>query len=103
MTVGDANLQKYLAPEFFQVAGGGVHITGGTDMNVWDCVFVLEGCVVGPDGAWETLSLDTDADGGPELIFDHQMCTDHAEDAIYVFGGRTVSASAVGAPERVGY
>ena len=29
-------------------------------------------------------------DGGPELIYDHQMCIDSEEQILYVFGGRTI-------------
>ncbi|KAJ8686742.1 hypothetical protein QAD02_022536 [Eretmocerus hayati] len=37
---------------------------------------------------WTLISEDTAADGGPELIFDHQMLMDIDKRTIYVFGGR---------------
>lgn len=37
---------------------------------------------------WNVLSTDTEAAGGPRLMFDHQMCIDTVMHAIYVFGGR---------------
>ncbi|KAI8047413.1 Muskelin N-terminus-domain-containing protein [Gilbertella persicaria] len=33
----------------------------------------------------------TACEGGPELIFDHQMCVDPSGETLYVFGGRTVN------------
>ncbi|XP_043287689.1 muskelin isoform X2 [Venturia canescens] len=37
---------------------------------------------------WTLISEDTGADGGPKLIFDHQMCMDVEKRTIYVVGGR---------------
>ncbi|CAO1614352.1 unnamed protein product [Parajaminaea phylloscopi] len=37
---------------------------------------------------WDRLSSDTAADGGPKLIFDHQMVVDDEAQILYVFGGR---------------
>ncbi|KAL7306121.1 hypothetical protein TKK_0001570 [Trichogramma kaykai] len=37
---------------------------------------------------WTIISEDTAAEGGPELIFDHQMLMDLETRTIYVFGGR---------------
>ncbi|XP_064795776.1 muskelin isoform X3 [Oncorhynchus masou masou] len=37
---------------------------------------------------WTLLSEDTSADGGPKLVFDHQMCMDSEKHMIYTFGGR---------------
>lgn len=37
---------------------------------------------------WDRLSADTFADGGPKLIFDHQMVVDDENQMLYVFGGR---------------
>lgn len=37
---------------------------------------------------WDRLSFDTTADGGPKLIFDHQMVVDDEAQILYVFGGR---------------
>lgn len=34
-------------------------------------------------------------EGGPQLIYDHQMCIDSDAQVIYVFGGRTITASSV--------
>lgn len=39
---------------------------------------------------WDCLSADTAADGGPKLIFDHQMLVDSETQLLYVFGGRVV-------------
>jgi muskelin len=44
-------------------------------------------------GIWKLLSTDTYCQGGPQLIYDHQMCLDADHDAIYVFGGRTISSA----------
>lgn len=35
---------------------------------------------------------DTSQEGGPNLIFDHQMCIDIAKRNIYVFGGRILTS-----------
>ncbi|KAI8376660.1 Muskelin N-terminus-domain-containing protein [Choanephora cucurbitarum] len=40
---------------------------------------------------WIKISDHTAFEGGPELIFDHQMCMDSNGETLYVFGGRTVS------------
>lgn len=40
-----------------------------------------------------TLTL-TQRDGGPDLIYDHQMCMDAEKQMLYVFGGRTVHPDA---------
>lgn len=37
---------------------------------------------------WDRLSGDTSRDGGPKLIFDHQMVVDEEGQMLYVFGGR---------------
>ncbi|EDV28994.1 uncharacterized protein TRIADDRAFT_37030 [Trichoplax adhaerens] len=37
---------------------------------------------------WILISADTEADGGPSLIYDHQMCLDHENERIYIFGGQ---------------
>ncbi|XP_066911646.1 muskelin-like [Clytia hemisphaerica] len=42
-------------------------------------------------GVWEVLSTDTHSDGGPHLIFDHQMLYDEISDKIFVFGGRILT------------
>ncbi|XP_078047275.1 muskelin 1 [Augochlora pura] len=39
---------------------------------------------------WTQISEDTEAVGGPELIFDHQMSMDVEKQTIYIFGGRVV-------------
>ncbi|CAG8469113.1 3784_t:CDS:10 [Funneliformis caledonium] len=43
---------------------------------------------------WEQLSENTLLDGGPVLIYDHQMCIDSEKQILYVFGGRTVHPDA---------
>jgi hypothetical protein len=43
--------------------------------------------------SWTVLSRDTAADGGPDLIYDHQMCMNSRDNVIYVFGGRVVSGA----------
>lgn len=40
---------------------------------------------------WTLITEDTAAMGGPQLIFDHQMCMDVAMRTIYVFGGRVLT------------
>ncbi|CAO3664670.1 unnamed protein product [Umbelopsis ramanniana] len=39
---------------------------------------------------WMKISDNTSNDGGPDLIYDHQMCMDTEKQMLYVFGGRTV-------------
>lgn len=40
---------------------------------------------------WSQISDDTSLKGGPQLVFDHQMCMDLEKNTIYVFGGRILS------------
>ncbi len=49
-------------------------------------------------GQWTTLSRDTAAEGGPKLIYDHQMLVDSESQLLYVFGGRVIHA---GDPNRI--
>ena len=39
---------------------------------------------------WTKITEDTSKDGGPMLIFDHQMCIDSDKSKIYVFGGQSL-------------
>ncbi|XP_023324449.1 muskelin [Eurytemora carolleeae] len=41
-------------------------------------------------GRWTQITDDTAAMGGPNLIFDHQMCLDNEHRNIYVFGGQSL-------------
>lgn len=41
----------------------------------------------------ELLSSDTKKDGGPQLLFDHQICIDEVKKVIFVFGGRMISST----------
>lgn len=41
---------------------------------------------------WDRLSHDTFAEGGPKLLFDHQMVIDPETQLLYVFGGRVATA-----------
>ncbi|KAJ3332134.1 Muskelin 1, intracellular mediator containing kelch motif [Blyttiomyces sp. JEL0837] len=41
-------------------------------------------------GTWFKISSNTAADGGPELIYDHQMVIDSERQMMYIFGGRTI-------------
>uniref|UniRef100_A0A3P8UPD0 Muskelin 1, intracellular mediator containing kelch motifs n=1 Tax=Cynoglossus semilaevis TaxID=244447 RepID=A0A3P8UPD0_CYNSE len=43
--------------------------------------------------SWTLLSEDTSADGGPKLVFDHQMCMDADKHMIYTFGGRILTCN----------
>lgn len=47
---------------------------------------------------WTLISEDTSTEGGPALIFDHQMCIDVEKSTIYVFGGRILTST--GSDER---
>jgi len=47
-------------------------------------------------GKWTLISDDTAADGGPNLIFDHQMSLDVEKRNIYVFGGQSLHFSLLG-------
>jgi len=42
---------------------------------------------------WTKITEDTSKDGGPMLIFDHQMCIDSDKSKIYVFGGQSLVIS----------
>jgi len=42
-------------------------------------------------GAWELISEDTAKEGGPQLVFDHQMIYDAVTESIIVFGGRILA------------
>ncbi|KAK6643717.1 hypothetical protein RUM43_005227 [Polyplax serrata] len=50
---------------------------------------------------WTLISEDTAHMGGPQLLFDHQMCMDVQKRTIYVFGGRILTPS-FGSEERTG-
>eukprot|EP00842_Homolaphlyctis_polyrhiza_P000688 jgi/Hompol1/161/HPOL_002138-RA len=39
---------------------------------------------------WTRISANTALEGGPELIYDHQMVVDSERQVLYVFGGRTI-------------
>ncbi|KAF8585931.1 hypothetical protein K439DRAFT_1409405 [Ramaria rubella] len=43
-------------------------------------------------GTWTVLSEDTGLEGGPPLIFDHQMAIDSEMQMLYIFGGRIVGS-----------
>eukprot|EP00794_Sanderia_malayensis_P006101 gene6101-6805_t len=47
------------------------------------------------DGHWQIISEDTAEDGGPNLIFDHQMVYDPVTEKIFVFGGRILTNSSI--------
>ena len=40
---------------------------------------------------WTLICDDTGSEGGPKLIFDHQMCMDTDTSTIFVFGGRILA------------
>lgn len=42
---------------------------------------------------WTLLSQDTSMDGGPPLVFDHQVVIDDDRDVLFVFGGNTLISS----------
>ena len=42
------------------------------------------------DRKWNQISEDTESDGGPPLIFDHQVCFDSNLKLLFCFGGRVV-------------
>ena len=39
---------------------------------------------------WTLITDDTASMGGPDLIFDHQMCMDQENRVLYVFGGQSL-------------
>ncbi|KAJ3326592.1 Muskelin 1, intracellular mediator containing kelch motif [Gonapodya sp. JEL0774] len=49
---------------------------------------------------WECLSRDTVKDGGPELIYDHQMVVDPETETLFVFGGKTQHPNPSGNSDR---
>lgn len=46
---------------------------------------------------WTCLSEDTLQEGGPGLVYDHQMAVDEEQSTIYVFGGRQIQPPPPGA------
>ncbi|KAJ3357343.1 Muskelin 1, intracellular mediator containing kelch motif [Kappamyces sp. JEL0680] len=40
---------------------------------------------------WTKISANTSLEGGPDLIYDHQMLVDPEQSILYVFGGRAIS------------
>ncbi|KAI9001723.1 Muskelin N-terminus-domain-containing protein [Gaertneriomyces semiglobifer] len=42
-------------------------------------------------GTWALISGNTAQEGGPELIYDHQMVVDSERQVLFVFGGRAIS------------
>lgn len=40
---------------------------------------------------WTLLSSDTESEGGPPLVYDHQIAIDEQRMRLYVFGGRMIS------------
>ncbi|XP_065912735.1 muskelin-like isoform X2 [Dysidea avara] len=50
-------------------------------------------CYCARESVWTLLSSDTNADGGPQLLYDHQMCFDSVTQSLYVFGGRILMSS----------
>ncbi|KAJ3555993.1 hypothetical protein NP233_g12079 [Leucocoprinus birnbaumii] len=45
----------------------------------------------GPErGTWRCISFDTGTNGGPPLVFDHQMVVDSERQILYVYGGRVL-------------
>ncbi|XP_046388437.1 muskelin [Ischnura elegans] len=51
---------------------------------------------------WTLITEDTASMGGPQLIFDHQMCMDVEKQTIYVFGGRVLLQTIGSADDRPG-
>ncbi|XP_037092841.1 muskelin-like isoform X2 [Pollicipes pollicipes] len=47
-----------------------------------------------PCRKWTLITDDTASVGGPNLIFDHQMCLDPVTRTIYVFGGKELTCTA---------
>lgn len=41
-----------------------------------------------PSNKWTLITDDTDAMGGPKLVFDHQIVVDTEKRTLYVFGGK---------------
>ncbi|XP_049964033.1 muskelin isoform X1 [Schistocerca serialis cubense] len=52
---------------------------------------------------WTLITEDTGSMGGPQLIFDHQMCMDVERRTIYVFGGRVLTPQCSMVDERPGF
>ncbi|KAM0749031.1 hypothetical protein T439DRAFT_327521 [Meredithblackwellia eburnea MCA 4105] len=52
---------------------------------------------VGPDqGRWELLCEDVSAEGGPKILFDHQMVINSTGQMLFVFGGKALDTKASG-------
>ena len=43
--------------------------------------------------SWTKISNDTEADGGPPLVYDHQVCFDAKLKLLFCFGGRVVRST----------
>jgi len=48
-------------------------------------------------GNWMQICDDTSQVGGPQLVYDHQMCMDADKRTIYVFGGKILTPRSVNA------
>ncbi|KAI9033534.1 Muskelin N-terminus-domain-containing protein [Phycomyces nitens] len=44
---------------------------------------------------WKKISNDTSSEGGPDLVYDQQMCIDSMNGVLYVFGGRATSTDTI--------
>ncbi|KAL4244322.1 CTLH complex component protein [Abortiporus biennis] len=61
--------------------------------DVYDSVFYKYHTRGENAGKWEIISMDTRDDGGPPLIFDHQMVIDSENQILYVSGGRILDTN----------
>ncbi|KAF0852294.1 muskelin [Andalucia godoyi] len=71
-------LGRYVDPEYRDVQ----HVNG--DFFVYWC----------DTNQWQVISQNTEEDGGPELVYDHQMAVDTDHDVLWVYGGRTIQHQA---------
>ncbi|OAD75654.1 hypothetical protein PHYBLDRAFT_143898 [Phycomyces blakesleeanus NRRL 1555(-)] len=44
---------------------------------------------------WKKISTDTSKEGGPDLVYDQQMCINSMAGVLYVFGGRATSIDSI--------
>lgn len=84
MCINETSQKMYVLGKYVDVQGEQDNYADG-DFYTYDIATSI----------WTRLSNDTTAEGGPGLIFDHQMCMDEMHNTIYVFGGRTVKQGCV--------
>jgi hypothetical protein len=92
MCWGSASQQLYLLGRYLSPASRTLLQEYGTEPRPLPGDFY---CYSVPHQTWQLLSSDTHAQGGPHLLYDHQMAFDPNTCIIYVFGGRVLTSSSI--------